>query len=176
MREGHSGDTQTEEHQVGTGESLSEVVSQCWDRTWPAIAPLWPPCRSLLAMFQICGTTSTHGKTCTMRSTLWNLVVRLSGQASRAQHTVQPEDINGLPCGYLPHLDRMAGGSATLYFSGFERSYRPPTGLAAARMLVRAFSVACKPAHQGLGSFLTRGRVARCDLMAVLQRLCAMSQ
>ena len=36
----------------------------------------------------------------------------------------------------------MAGGSATLYLSGLDRSYRPPTGLAAARMLVRAFSVA----------------------------------
>lgn len=40
------------------------------------------------------------------------------------------------------HLERMAGGRATLYLSGLERSYRPLTGLAAARMLVRAFSVA----------------------------------
>ena len=36
----------------------------------------------------------------------------------------------------------MAGGSATLYRMGLDRSYRPPTGLAAARMDVRAFSVA----------------------------------
>lgn len=42
------------------------------------------------------------------------------------------------------YLDKMAGGRATLYRRGLERSYRPPMGFAAARMAVRAFSVACK--------------------------------
>lgn len=44
-------------------------------------------------------------------------------------------------------LDKIAGGSATLYRRGLLLSYRPPTGLAAARMEVRAFSVACVVAH-----------------------------
>jgi hypothetical protein len=36
----------------------------------------------------------------------------------------------------------MAGGRLTLYFRGFALSYRPPMGLAAARMEARAFRVA----------------------------------
>ncbi len=43
---------------------------------------------------------------------------------------------------YQPHRDRMAGGRATLYFSGLALSYRPPMGLAAARMEARALRVA----------------------------------
>lgn len=41
------------------------------------------------------------------------------------------------------YLDRMAGGRATLYFIGFDLSYRPPNGFAAASMEVRAFKLAC---------------------------------
>ena len=44
------------------------------------------------------------------------------------------------------HLDRMAGGSETLYLRGLARSYRPPTGLAAASTDARALSVAWMPA------------------------------
>lgn len=43
---------------------------------------------------------------------------------------------------HLAHRDRMAGGRATLYFSGLALSYRPPMGLAAARMEARALRVA----------------------------------
>lgn len=41
------------------------------------------------------------------------------------------------------HLERMAGGKATLYLKGFDLSYLPAKGFAAANMEVRAFRVAC---------------------------------
>ena len=41
---------------------------------------------------------------------------------------------------------RIGAGNDRLCFSFFERSYRPPTGLAAAKMDVRALSVAWIPA------------------------------
>ena len=40
--------------------------------------------------------------------------------------------------------DMMGADSWMFCFSGLVLSYRPPTGLAAAKMDVRAFSVACK--------------------------------
>ena len=40
------------------------------------------------------------------------------------------------------YLDKIAGGKATLYFMGFPLSYRPPSGLAAAKIDVRALRVA----------------------------------
>ena len=42
------------------------------------------------------------------------------------------------------YLDRIAGGNATLYLRGLALSYRPPKGLAAARIDALAFRVACK--------------------------------
>ena len=48
----------------------------------------------------------------------------------------------------------MAGGRATLYRRGLDRSYRPPIGLAAARMAVRAFKVACQPPGSLLSGML----------------------
>lgn len=48
-----------------------------------------------------------------------------------------------------PHLERIAGGSATLYFRGLDLSYRPPSGLAAARMDALAFRVAWTAYGQG---------------------------
>ena len=50
------------------------------------------------------------------------------------------------------HLDKMAGGSATLYLSGLALSYRPPRGLAAARIDALAFRVACVEDGRGRGS------------------------
>ncbi len=52
----------------------------------------------------------------------------------------------GSPLKKRPYRDKMAGGSETLYFSGLALSYRPPIGLAAARMEARALSVAWMPA------------------------------
>ena len=46
----------------------------------------------------------------------------------------------------IAHLERMAGGKATLYLIGLDLSYRPPSGFAAARMDVRAFKLACTTA------------------------------
>ena len=43
----------------------------------------------------------------------------------------------------VANLDKMAGGRATLYFRGLALSYRPPMGLAAAKIDARALSVAC---------------------------------
>ena len=45
--------------------------------------------------------------------------------------------------------DMIAGDIATFALSVFDRSYLPPTGLAAARIDVRALSVACMPLGEG---------------------------
>ena len=46
----------------------------------------------------------------------------------------------------VTHLERIAGGKATLYLMGLDLSYRPPSGFAAASMDVRAFKLACRTA------------------------------
>ena len=65
----------------------------------------------------------------------WRVVLLDTNSSSTWYHSHMQQSM-------ATHRDKMAGGSATLYLSGFDLSYLPPTGLAAASMLVRAFNVA----------------------------------